>query len=211
MTTLQINNSDEVTAPLIVFDVYFESNEGKGFINVPDAERIAQSLNLEFVHYIKGPNTPEWIESQSNSESVQAIRNGVGPGKNREGVVVRPLVESKFPNGKRIILKHKNAEFWEIKTRRPLGEKLKIVDNINEIVNDWVTDERYEHVKDRVLQQKANKTLEAKDVKLFLDLMVEDVQRESEGEVVWSNDLIRSIRQVAAAMFKNKNGFLLRM
>lgn len=195
----------------IVFDVYFESNEQKGYINVPEAESIAKLLNLEFVYYVRGSNNPEWIETQSNEESKQSIRNGMGPGKNREGVVVKPVIESNMPNGKRAIFKHKNAEFWEIKTRRPLGEKLKVVDQTNEIVNDWVTEQRYEHVKDRVLQQKTNKILDAKDIKLFLDLMVEDVKRESEGEVVWSDELTRSIRQKTAIMFKNNNQFLLRV
>ena len=66
-----------------------------------------------------------------------------------------------MPNGKRAICKNKNAEFWKIKTRDPLGEKLKVVE-------DWVTEQRFEHVKDRVLQQKENKVLEKNDLKIFL-------------------------------------------
>ena len=105
-------------------------------------------------------------------------------------------------------MKHKNADFWEIKTRRPLGERLKVVEVVNEIVDDWVTDNRFDHVRDRVLQLKINKTLEKSDIKVFLNLMVEDVQRESEGEVVWSDELITAIRRKTAVMFKEQNPHL---
>jgi Rnl2 family RNA ligase len=186
----------------IAFDIYIETDESTFFLDVPVAEEIVQKLNLEFVHYVRGPNQSEWIENQSNMESVQAIRNGMGSGKLREGIVVRPLSETKMKNGKRAIFKHKNAEFWEIRTRRPLGERVKVVEVVNEIVNDWVTENRFQHVVDRILQQKDNKNIETKDIRLFLELMVEDVKRESEGEVVWSENLARSIRQKSAQMFK---------
>nr|AEX63163.1 hypothetical protein mv_R961 [Moumouvirus Monve] len=190
----------------IVFDVYVESvdtNIKPKYLNVTEAEKIAEELQFEFVHYVRGLNTPEWIEEQSNQESIQAIRNGIGSGKPREGVVVRPIIESVFSNGQRVITKHKNAEFWEIKTRRPLGERLKVVEGINEIIEDWVTDQRFNHVVDRVLQQKINKVLEKNDIKILLDLMVEDVKRESEGEVIWNDKLVSAIRRKTAIMFKN--------
>ncbi|QGR53687.1 RNA ligase [Moumouvirus maliensis] len=190
----------------IVFDIYVESTNtdvNPKYLNVPEAENIAKELQLEFVYYVRGINTPEWIEEQSNEESIQAIRNGLGSGKPREGVVVRPIVESVFSNGQRAITKHKNAEFWEIKTRRPLGERLKVVEGINEIVEDWLTDQRFNHVIDRVLQQKSNKILEKHDIKILLDLMVEDIKRESEGEVVWNDKLVSAIRKKTAIMFKD--------
>ncbi|AGF85627.1 ligase 2 [Moumouvirus goulette] len=190
----------------IVFDIYVENNDigiNPKYLNIPEAEQMARNLSLEFVYYVRGSNTPEWIEEQSNQESIQAIRNGIGSGKPREGVVIRPIIESILPNGQRAIMKHKNAEFWEIKSRRPLGERLKVVEGINEIVEDWVTDQRFYHVIDRVLQQKVDKILEKSDIKILLDLMVEDVKRESEGEVIWSDKLISAIRKKTAVMFKD--------
>ena len=53
---------------------------------------------------------------------MQAIRNGMGPGKQREGVIVKPIIESYLRSGKRVVFKHKNEIFWEIKTKRSLGE-----------------------------------------------------------------------------------------
>ncbi|AGD92858.1 hypothetical protein LBA_00940 [Megavirus lba] len=190
----------------IVFDIYVESVDpsvAPKFLNVPDAEKMATELNLEFVYYVCIENNPKLIEQESDSMSIQAIRNGLGSDKAREGVVIKPLVESVMPNGKRAIMKHKNADFWEIKSRRPLGERLQVVESINEIIEDWVTEQRFNHVIDRILQNKVVKVLEISDIKILLNLMVEDVKRESEGEVVWSEELVKAIRKKTAIMFKD--------
>ncbi|ANB50967.1 hypothetical protein [Powai lake megavirus] len=195
----------------IVFDIYVESTDpsiAPKFLNVPDAEKMASELNLEFVHYVCIDNNPKLIEQESDSMSIQAIRNGLGSDKAREGVVIKPLVESIMPNGKRAIMKHKNADFWEIKSRRPLGERLQVVESINEIIEDWVTEQRFNHVIDRVLQNKVVKVLEISDIKILLNLMVEDVKRESEGEVVWSEELVKAIRKKTAIMFKDNASHL---
>lgn len=118
----------------VAFDVYVENCDkatNSKFLDVPDAENLVINLGLEFVHYIRGPNIPEWIEQQSNCKSIQAVRNGMGKepkalnlerallvlgeDKNREGVVIKPINEGKLSNGKRAIVKHKNAQFWQIK------------------------------------------------------------------------------------------------
>lgn len=184
----------------IVFDVNVNGN----FLDIPKAEQIAKNLGMEFVDYVIGPNTPDWIEEQSNRFSVQAEKNGCGNDKHREGVVVRPLIESTFEDGKRAIAKHKNAFFWEITTRRPLGERVKILENDLEIVEEWVTLERFKHVTDRVLQDKEDKTIVLSDIKKFIELMVEDVKREGEGEIVWSLLVEKGIKKKTGIMFKNE-------
>lgn len=184
----------------VVFDVNIDNK----FLDVKAAEDIAQRLGLEFVHYEIGPNTPEWIEAQANLDSVQSVRNGMGPHP-REGVVVRPIVESVtmfMRENTRAIAKHKNATFWEIKTRKPLGERLQVMNDVNEIVDEWVTDERFKHVIDRVLQTKENKVLTIKDVASFITLMIEDVKREGEGEMTWSENLEKGIRRQAGLMYR---------
>jgi len=200
----------------IVFDIFVSSNlsceckstnqsceeKSSKFLDVPDAEKIAIELGLEFVDYHRGPNTPEWIEQQSNLESTQAIRNGMDHGKPREGIVVKPINEL-YVDNKRMIFKHKNAEFWEIKSARPLGQRLQIMDDAIQITNEWVTAQRFNHVIDRLLQTKDDKTIKKSDMKPILDLMIEDVHRESEGEVVWSIDVEKDIRAATGKMFKN--------
>ena len=126
------------TLKFVAFDVYVENEQTKSFLNVDEAEKLCHALGLEFVHYIRANNIPEIIEEESVKESVQAIRNGMGPGKQREGVIVKPIIESYLRTGKRAVFKHKNEIFWEIKTKRSLGEKLKVASDINEIVDDWV-------------------------------------------------------------------------
>lgn len=198
----------------IVFDVFVQDANtsqdanaaqdanASHFLDIPYAEKIATILKLEFVDYARGPNTPEWIEQQSNLQSVQAIRNNMGPNKPREGIVVRPINETIDKNGNRIIAKHKNADFWEIKTRRPLGERLKVLEDTLEIIDEWVTFERFKHVTDRVLQKKEDKLIKITDIKTFIDLMVEDVKRESEGEIVWSDLVNKGIRKKTGIMFR---------
>lgn len=189
----------------IAFDVYVESENLSGYLNVDKADQFCAQLGLQFVHYHQVDNLPDIIEAEANKESVQAVRNGTGHNRPREGVVVKPIIESNMPGNpsKRAIFKHKNELFWEIKNRRPLGEKLKIVSDISQIVDDWVTENRFYHVIDRILVTKSDKKIVLTDIKQFIDLMVEDVQRESEGEVVWSPELTHAIRRKAGIMFKN--------
>jgi RNA ligase len=192
----------------IVFDVlYTTSASDSQFLDVPDAELVAKRLDLEFVHYTAGPNTPEWIEDEANKESVQAVRNGMGSGKPREGVVVRPVHEAMI-GFNRAIFKHKNAAFWEIASPRPLGSRVKVMTDVEEIANEWVTLQRFNHVEDRVLQTKDEKKLVLKDIGPFINLMVEDVQREAGDEIIWTNDVAKQIRKKTGMMFKehlNKN------
>lgn len=132
----------------------------------------------------------------------------MGHNHNREGVVVRPLVEAKFKNDDRAIAKHKNAEFWETTNRPSLGEYVKIISDADQIVEEWVTDQRFSHVMDRVLKDKENKEIERLDIKTFISLMIEDVERESEGEVIWSKQLPKSIGKKTVLMMKNKFPYL---
>lgn len=188
----------------IAFDIHIECSKHRRFLNVPEAEKISLKLGLEFVDYNRGPNCPEWIEQQTCLPSTQAIRNGVGDGKLREGVVIRPIRETRLPNGKRAIFKNKNEQFWEIATKRPLGQKLKIAKDISLFVQDWVTEQRFEHVIDRVLQQKDNKNIERDDIRNILVLLTEDVQRESEGEIIWSKEIARQVSKAGSVLFRKK-------
>jgi hypothetical protein len=171
------------------------------FLNVEDAEAVVKRLNLEFVDYVCGPNTIEFIEEQTNRDSIQAIRNGMGLGNSREGIILRPLEET-YIEGKRIILKHKTKEFSETRTNHKLGEQVKVIENEQEITDEYLTDERCRHVIDRIIQNREKKEIGFTDVKTFLELMVEDIRREAEGEIVWSKKVAKHIRCVAGNKFK---------
>jgi hypothetical protein len=186
----------------IVFDVFVSKESDGHFLSVPEAERVAIDLGLEFVYYTQGNNNPKWIEEQAEMKSIQALRNGITTDKPREGVVVRPLTEMNFKDGTRAIAKYKNAEFWEISSRRPLGESVKLLDNVQQIVNEWVTDQRFVHVVDHVLRDKTDKTITFADIKVFMESMLEDVKREADGEIVWSIGLEKEIRRKTGSMFQ---------
>ncbi len=174
------------------------------FQNVDDAHNICQQLNLEFVHYVKGSNTISFLNEQRDAPSIQAKRNGIKEDKIREGVVIRPLNESVI-DGQRAIFKHKRVEFCETKTYRELGDELKIQTQINNIVDDWVTNTRLEHVIDKVKKEKDknDNNISKKDTKYIIDLMCEDVMREGNKEIMWSKELERAIRKRTGKMLNN--------
>jgi hypothetical protein len=183
----------------IVFDILVN---GQYFLNVPEAETLTHRLGLEFVHYTEGPCDKVWLDGEMKENSIQAIRNSVGPGKKREGIVIRPLIEAVDSEGHRIIYKHKNAEFSETSTQRVLGEKVIVLKDVFQIIDEWLTDERMKHVADRVLRDRDNKLIVGKDTGTFINLMVEDIKREGVGEMEWSPELEKEIKKRTGILFQ---------
>ena len=181
----------------ITFDVNFDGH----WLSVPDACILVHALGLEFVHYESGPATVEWIDAQRDAPSVQAVRNGVGEGLPREGVVLRPPIEVTKNNGERICAKHKAEAYKEMTTHRPLGNDPVVLTAADEIANEWVTEMRLSHVLG-ALQAKHGQEMGLQNMRLVLDAMVEDVQREAKGEIVESVAGRRAISQRTSKMFK---------
>lgn len=181
----------------VAFDV--KVGEEK-WLTVPEAENIVHGCGLEFVFYKRVPSTIEAVDFERDRESTQAIRNGMGPGKISEGVVIRPLVECENHYKERMIAKHKRPEFSE-RTREPRvvdAAKLEVEKNAEIFAEDWVTPMRLQHV----FQRFPNEVLCEKDTKRVIDAMLEDVKRESEGEVEWSKEVERCIGKKTAQIFK---------
>jgi len=95
----------------IAFDVKIE----EFWLAVPQAEEFVKDLGLEFVDYVKVPTEVEALDEQRDRPSVQAVRNGMGDDKKREGVVLRPLIELTKNNGDRLISKHKGDNLRRLK------------------------------------------------------------------------------------------------
>jgi hypothetical protein len=172
---------------------------GNFWYNVPRAEKNVIGLGLEFVHYVKIPATIEEIDKQRDADSIQAIRNGMGPGHMREGVVLRPLVEyvHQGENGGRIICKHKRDEFKETKTTRSVDpEKQVKLEKANEIADEWVTEMRLNHVLDKIPGHDISK------MGLIIKNMIEDVRRESTGEAVIEEDAAKAIGRKTVSLYK---------
>ena len=180
--------------------VVFDVKVGDNWLDVPNAEDVAKKLNLEFVDYVKVATDLELLNAERDKDSTQAIRNGCGEGKLREGVVLRPLIEVTKNNGNRIIVKHKRDEFLETKTKREVNpEQLKILEDAKAIAEEWVTPMRLNHVLDKL----GNPT-EIEKTGIVIKAMIEDVTREAKGEIKESKQAINFIGKKTAELYKRR-------
>lgn len=178
--------------------ICFEVKIGDSWLNVPNAEDVVIKLGLEFVHYEKVPTDIDLLEQLKDVDSVQAIRNGMGEGHPREGIVLRPLVEVVKNNGNRIIAKHKADWSKETKTPRKLdAAKLKVLQEANDIADEWVTIERINHVLDAIALP-----LDVTNIGKIIPAMIEDIEREGKDEVVMSSEAKKAIGKVTALTVK---------
>lgn len=185
------------TLRFVAFDVLI----GENWLSVPQAADFVKNFDIEFVHFEKGPATVEWLDTQRDADSTQAIRNGMGPGKLREGVVIRPPFEVKTNNGKRLISKHKRDEFKETKTPRKVDpNKLVILEEAKAVAEEWVTEMRLTHVLDKLSPPAESMS----DVPRVIAAMTEDVAREGQGEIKWSGEVSKAVGQATVALFKKR-------
>jgi hypothetical protein len=178
--------------------VAFEVKIEDYWLNVPNADDVVTvKFGLEFVHYNLISTNIDSINAERDADSVQAVRNGMGPGKMREGIVLRPLIELVKNNGKRIISKHKRDEFKETKSSRELDPaRRQILEDAEGVAEEWVTPMRLTHV----LQKLPGASI--RDTPDIIKAMIEDVVREATGEILDSNFVRKAIGRKAAALFK---------
>ncbi len=181
--------------------VAFDVQIGEKWLDVPNmAQVVTDRLGLEAVHFDRIPATVELMNAARDADSVQAVRNGVGPGKKMEGVVLRPLVELCDNYGNRVIVKHKRDDFKETSTARKVEDpaKLQVLTEAKAIADEWVTDMRLRHVLDKLPEDKRG----IDNMPGIIQAMVEDVRREAKGEIVESKDAYRAIGGRTAQLFK---------
>lgn len=178
----------------------FEVNIDDHWLDVPNAEDVTKKMGLEFVDYVKGPATLEFVNEQRDRPSVQAVRNGILEPKIREGVVIRPLIELTKNNGNRVVAKHKGEKFSETKTPREVDpEKVRVLADAREVADEWVTAMRLSHVIDKLTP--GGIELNVKDTRQVIAAMVQDVKDESEGEIIWSPAVSKAVGRASAALF----------
>lgn len=177
--------------------VAFEVCSDGVYLNIPAAEHLCKFLGIEFVFYQLIPTTLTAIDAQRDADSVQAIRNGMGPGKLREGVVLFPLEQKRDHRGNRIFAKHKRDEFRETATPRVVTEKSIEIVNAEKAANEFATAMRLEHVLDK---------LPGHDItqlgKVIIPAMVEDILREGAGEVIDCPALRKEIARKTGQLYK---------
>lgn len=180
--------------------IVFEVKVGEhSWLNVPAAEQVALSLGLEFVPYELVSTDIEALDAERAKPSTQALRNGCGAEKKREGIVLRPPIEVRKNNGARIIAKYKNDDFGETKTPRKLdAERLEILSKAEEIADEWVTYRRLEHVLDAFPNSGIEQTGD------IIKAMIADIEKESGGEVENFKEARKAIGKKTAQMFKER-------
>lgn len=185
------------TLRFVAFDVQIDDK----WLSVPQAHGFCTSMGIEFVDYVLIDAELELLNAYRDCDSTQAIRNGMGAGKMREGIVIRPPFEVTLNNGKRLITKHKRDEFKETATPREISpEKLAVLDSAKAVAAEWVTDMRLTHILDKLSPPASDMT----DAKRVIIAMQEDIKREGEGEIVWSLAVESSIGRATAALFKKR-------
>lgn len=199
--------------------IVFELTSGDKWFSVEKAEHFTKELGLEFVPYAKIPATTEAVNAERDKDSEVAIRNGMGPGHIREGVVLRPLFEfvHQGENGGVIRAKHKRDEFKETNTKREVVQDpnyLKVLADADLIAEEWVTPERLRHVIDKIAASKQeihvagsivnSANVVAPEIGLgdIIPAMIEDVEREGKGEIVTGKETRKAISKKTVAVFK---------
>ena len=178
----------------------FDVKVGNVWLNVPNAEDVCYQFGIEFVSYRKITTHLMNLDVEMEAPSVQAIRNGCGDNKKREGIVVRPLVEMRTNNGNRVICKYKPEEQMETKTKREVSpEQLKVLSDAKEIAEEWVTNMRLEHV-----LQKFPADVSMESMGEIIKAMIADVYREGKDEIVESKAVGKAIGGVTVKLFKAK-------
>lgn len=181
--------------------IAFEVKIGETFLSVPKAHKVATDLGFEFVWYTETSADIDNLNAIRDLPSVQAVRNGMGEGKWKEGIVIRPIFECSDDHGDRVIAKHKNPDYHERKTQPAVSpDKLKVLADAQAIADEWVTMMRLHHVLDAM-----GITEEAMDIKNIggvIKAMVEDVEREAAGEIVVSREARKCVSVEAAKLYK---------
>ena len=183
--------------------IAFELKGLNGWFNVPAAEHFTKELGLEFTPYEKIPAILEAINVERDRDSIVAINNGMGPGHIREGVVLRPLHEfvSQGENGGTIRAKHKRDEFKETKTKREVlvadPNYLKVLEDAQLIADEWVVEQRLLHILDKLPKDN-------EDLGLVIKAMIEDVEREAMGEIVFGKETRAAISKATVRMYKQR-------
>lgn len=189
----------------IAFDVrrIGDDEEGNGWYEVPVAHAIVEALGLKFVPYKRMPTDIEALNAERDRESDVAIRCGMGPGKVREGVVLRPVHELYDARGNRVLCKHKGDAFNERvstpKIERDPAYAAQILEG-EAVAQEWVTDMRMSHVLDH-LKAVGVDTLDIKNTGKVIEAMAEDVLREGDGEIKVTEATGKAIRAAASKMY----------
>jgi hypothetical protein len=183
----------------IAFDVKIGEHT---FLSIPYAAGIAATLALEFVPYERTSTDVENLDRLRDSPSIVAAWRGMGETKEREGIVVRPLLELRKNNGERICAKHKGAKFAELaSTPKVRPGAMELIGEARKVAEQFVTEMRLMHVLQK-LPGALEEGLPA--IPKVIAAMVEDITREGKGEFEENKKVNGEIARSTALLFKQR-------
>lgn len=183
--------------------VAFEVQIEEYWLSVDKAYNVVQKLDLDFVHFVGGPSTEEFINKWRDADSDQAIKNGMGEGHKREGVVIRPIVEVFDNGGNRFIAKHKRADFSEQKTQMPLDpEKQKKFNKAKDFAEEFVVPMRLRHVIDKIKSENENFEMDMKFTRDVVLATIADIAIEEGDRITWDKSIEKAIGKQTSQLFK---------
>jgi len=198
----KVQGMRETYGPELSF-IAFDVKIGHCWLSVPDAREFATELGIEFVYFERTTTDIEALDRLRDGYSEQSIRNGCGDGHKREGIVLRPLIELRKNNNARICAKHKREDFQERKTKQKVTnvDKLKLYSDAHEAATEFCTPMRLVHV----LQKFPDYQEKGMEItKQVIEAMVEDIEREAEGEIIANRETKGAIGRLTAHLYKEK-------
>jgi hypothetical protein len=177
--------------------IAFEVNIDDKWLEVPDAEGMAKRFGQEFIWWTECENTLENLTKYRDQDSQLALLRGCGPGKMAEGIITKPFFECYDKQGGRWILKYKREDFAEVKTPREIDPEAKM--NIlrgQAVADEFVTEMRLRHILDK------NPYSTLQDIPKVIQLMVDDIAAECEGEYIASSVVMKAIGGKTVMFYK---------
>lgn len=189
--------------------IAFDVQVGETWLNVENACKVVTNMGIEFVPWKVVETDLTVLDAERDAPSEVAVRRGITEPKPREGIIIRPMFECLASNGDRIIAKHKGDAFKETATPRKVVDpnKQEVIRDAEAAAMEWVTEMRLDHVLDKIPAELHR----IENTGTVIKAMVEDVLRESAGEIsVEPKVLAAAIGKRTAQMFKNRVAVLKR-
>lgn len=171
--------------------------DGK-FLDVPHCKYIADLFKQDFVWHKLVENTIENLNFYRDMPSQIATQKGLGE-KKEEGIVVRPMFECFDKQGGRWMAKHKRDDFSEMRTPREVDpNKAQDIWRGQLVADEFVTPMRLIHVLD-----KHPEFVSLQDIPKVIQAVIDDLNAECEGEIAWSNLVVKAVSGKTVSFFKS--------
>lgn len=180
--------------------IAFDCNVDDKWLSVTQSEKVALDLGVEFVPYELIDTKEEALDYERDRESIVAMIRGMGGGKKREGVVLRPPFEVTTNNGERICAKHKREDFQEHKSPRSIGVDPAVLEQAEAIADEWCVMNRLHHVIQHLTVN--GKEPEMEQMKDIVNEMIRDIYREAGDEIVQGKPVEKAIGSKTVKLFK---------